>query len=158
MERQENKAFTDRESTSRIECRHLLAKMGVRKVAAVAVFVAAVVTVLVLVFKDDRIVVACVGDSITQGNGCGLSPEMIYPAQLQRYLGDQYNVRNFGESSHTLLAGGAVRPRSRCMRRGLFLQEQGCLQKCFGFQATRGRHHAWNERREGLQLGRTAKR
>lgn len=44
---------------------------------------------------------ACVGDSITQGNKKG-----DYPSQLQALLGDRWEVRNFGHSGHTLLKKG----------------------------------------------------
>jgi acyl-CoA thioesterase I len=45
--------------------------------------------------------VACVGDSITAGylSSC----ELDYPNQLQRLLGEQWNVRNFGVGGTTLL-------------------------------------------------------
>lgn len=45
--------------------------------------------------------VACVGDSITQGNGAE-----SYPAQLGALLGPRWEVRNFGRSGATLLAAG----------------------------------------------------
>jgi lysophospholipase L1-like esterase len=45
--------------------------------------------------------VACIGDSNTEGRG-GINS---YPAQLQRSLGSGYEVRNFGLSGATLLAG-----------------------------------------------------
>lgn len=44
---------------------------------------------------------ACVGDSITQGNKRG-----DYPSQLQQMLGDQWQVMNFGHSGRTLLKKG----------------------------------------------------
>lgn len=47
--------------------------------------------------------VACVGDSITQGSGTKGNP---YPAQLQKMLGDKWNVGNFGVSGRTLLRKG----------------------------------------------------
>ena len=47
--------------------------------------------------------VACVGDSITLGRGLG---DNTYPEQLQRMLGGNYVVRNFGVSGATLLALG----------------------------------------------------
>ena len=46
--------------------------------------------------------VACVGDSITFGYGL----HHTYPAQLGRWLGTNYDVRNFGVSSTTLLRHG----------------------------------------------------
>jgi lysophospholipase L1-like esterase len=46
--------------------------------------------------------VACVGDSITFGSGL----HRTYPAQLGRWLGTNYDVRNFGVSATTLLHRG----------------------------------------------------
>jgi lysophospholipase L1-like esterase len=48
--------------------------------------------------------VACVGDSITAGVGAGRG--WAYPSQLQRMLGPDYTVRNFGVSGATLLRHG----------------------------------------------------
>jgi lysophospholipase L1-like esterase len=48
--------------------------------------------------------VACVGDSITQGVGAGKGES--YPAQLQKLLGEQWEVLNFGVSGRTLLKKG----------------------------------------------------
>lgn len=50
--------------------------------------------------------VACVGNSITYGSGIGDRDSFSYPAQLQRMLGDRYEVRNFGVSGRTLLKKG----------------------------------------------------
>lgn len=49
--------------------------------------------------------VACVGDSITAGFGIPKEERSMhaYPAVLQRLLGDEYEVRNFGASGRTLL-------------------------------------------------------
>lgn len=46
--------------------------------------------------------VACVGDSIT----IGAHSKNPYPAQLQKMLGDQWLVKNFGVSARTLLKKG----------------------------------------------------
>uniref|UniRef100_A0A7S2FRM8 SGNH hydrolase-type esterase domain-containing protein n=1 Tax=Alexandrium andersonii TaxID=327968 RepID=A0A7S2FRM8_9DINO len=48
--------------------------------------------------------VACVGASITQGFLS--TPGHDYPAQVQRLLGDDYEVRNFGKSGRTALKDG----------------------------------------------------
>lgn len=48
--------------------------------------------------------VACIGDSITLGAGAPKGQD--YPAQLQKLLGPQYEVRNFGNSGSTLLRNG----------------------------------------------------
>ena len=50
----------------------------------------------------DTVRVACVGDSITLGSGL----QRTYPAQLGRWLGTNYEVRNFGVSATTLLHRG----------------------------------------------------
>lgn len=44
--------------------------------------------------------VACLGDSITHGVGAG--PGWAYPDQLDRMLGDGWDVRNFGHSGATV--------------------------------------------------------
>lgn len=51
-----------------------------------------------------QIKVACIGNSITFGHG--LKREETYPAQLQKILGDEWNVQNFGVSGRTLLRNG----------------------------------------------------
>ena len=56
--------------------------------------------------KTDAIRVACIGNSITDGHGIDLAPQRGYPAQLQRMLGKDYWVKNFGVSSRTLLNKG----------------------------------------------------
>lgn len=50
--------------------------------------------------------VACIGNSITYGSGIDDRPRDSYPAQLQRMLGDQWVVRNFGVSARTMLKKG----------------------------------------------------
>jgi lysophospholipase L1-like esterase len=52
-----------------------------------------------------RIRVACVGDSITEGDGVE-DPAERYPARLGALLGDRYEVRNFGASGSTMLDDG----------------------------------------------------
>jgi lysophospholipase L1-like esterase len=58
----------------------------------------------VTVYGDIR--VACVGDSITAGSGVRDRALSSYPAQLARWLGGVYDVRNFGVSGATMLAQG----------------------------------------------------
>lgn len=50
--------------------------------------------------------VACVGNSITDGAGVDMVDAEGYPAQLQKMLGRDYCVRNFGRSGRTLLNSG----------------------------------------------------
>ncbi|HHY85266.1 MAG TPA: hypothetical protein GYA07_06985 [Verrucomicrobia bacterium] len=51
-------------------------------------------------------VVACVGDSITQGVGVKDPKKDAWPAQLARLLGEGWDVRNFGVSGTTLMQKG----------------------------------------------------
>ena len=50
--------------------------------------------------------VACIGNSITDGFGIDMATQYGYPAELQRRLGKDYWVRNFGVSSRTQLNKG----------------------------------------------------
>ena len=67
---------------------------------------------LVLLFSTvslmagDKIKVACVGNSITYGYGLAHRDTESYPVQLQRLLGDKFEVGNFGRSGATLLVHG----------------------------------------------------
>lgn len=54
----------------------------------------------------DKIKVACIGNSITYGAGIQNREQNSYPAQLQAYLGDAYEVVNFGVNARTLLNKG----------------------------------------------------
>ena len=44
----------------------------------------------------DTIKVACVGDSVTYGYGISNWPKNNYPFILERFLGDEYTVNNYG--------------------------------------------------------------
>ncbi|MBN1781987.1 T9SS type A sorting domain-containing protein [bacterium] len=50
--------------------------------------------------------IAVVGNSITEGVGVGVPSRDSYPAQLGMYLGDQFEVGNFGVSGRTMLKNG----------------------------------------------------
>ena len=54
----------------------------------------------------EKIRVACVGNSVTYGMGVEDREKNAYPVVLQRLLGDDYDVRNFGHSGATLLNHG----------------------------------------------------
>lgn len=54
----------------------------------------------------NSIKVACIGNSITYGAFISNPGKNSYPAQLQAYLGHEYEVRNFGVSGRTLLSKG----------------------------------------------------
>lgn len=56
--------------------------------------------------EGEKIRVACVGDSITYGGGPRDENPKCYPYQLQKILGEDYLVRNFGVSGATLLSKG----------------------------------------------------
>lgn len=57
-------------------------------------------------YGQNKIKVACVGNSVTYGAGIENREVNSYPAQLQRMLGDDYEVVNFGKSGATLLNKG----------------------------------------------------
>ena len=56
--------------------------------------------------KRDAIRVACVGNSITDGHGIDMSDVKAWPGQLQKLLGSDYVVKNYGRSGKTLLKKG----------------------------------------------------
>lgn len=56
--------------------------------------------------SDQKIRVACIGDSVTKGFGLENPESQSYPAQLQAFLGSSYLVENFGVSGATLLGKG----------------------------------------------------
>ena len=56
--------------------------------------------------RQNALRVACIGNSITDGSGIDMAPVQGYPAQLQRLLGSDYQVRNYGVSARTLLNKG----------------------------------------------------
>lgn len=60
--------------------------------------------------KKEKMVVACVGDSITFGTGVGDPAAGSYPALLQQYLGPDYEVKNFG------VPGATMTEKGRCYR------------------------------------------
>lgn len=55
---------------------------------------------------DAPIKVACIGDSITFGAGIKDRKQNNYPVQLQKILGEQFVVHNFGVNAATLLKKG----------------------------------------------------
>jgi len=61
---------------------------------------------LLLVVSCAPIKVACVGDSITYGSGIKNRESLAYPQQLQKMLGNKYDVKNFGVSGATMLKKG----------------------------------------------------
>ena len=57
-------------------------------------------------YAQKKVKIACVGNSVTYGAGIENREVNAYPAQLQRMLGDGYEVVNFGKSGATLLNKG----------------------------------------------------
>lgn len=57
-------------------------------------------------YGGEKIKVACVGNSVTYGAGIENREVNSYPVQLQRMLGDGYEVMNFGKNGATLLDKG----------------------------------------------------
>ncbi len=56
--------------------------------------------------QAQQIKVACIGNSVTYGAGIENREVNSYPAQLQKMLGENYIVKNFGKSGATLLTKG----------------------------------------------------
>ena len=56
--------------------------------------------------KPSAIRVACIGNSITDGHGIDMRTAYGYPAELQKILGKDYWVKNFGVSARTMLNKG----------------------------------------------------
>jgi acyl-CoA thioesterase-1 len=56
--------------------------------------------------QSEKIVVACVGDSITFGARLENPAQDAYPAQLQQLLGEKHEVKNFGVGGCTLIRKG----------------------------------------------------
>ncbi len=56
--------------------------------------------------SKETVRVACIGNSITDGSGIDMAETKGYPAQLQKILGNGYQVRNFGVGARTLLNSG----------------------------------------------------
>ncbi|MBN1997543.1 discoidin domain-containing protein [candidate division KSB1 bacterium] len=54
----------------------------------------------------DTLRIACVGNSITYGDGIGTRALDSYPYQLERLLGPGYDAENFGNSGRTMLRHG----------------------------------------------------
>jgi sialate O-acetylesterase len=58
-------------------------------------------------FAQNKIIkVACIGNSVTYGYGLKNPSTQSYPSQLQKMLGEKYEVKNFGHSGATLLRKG----------------------------------------------------
>lgn len=53
-----------------------------------------------------KIIVACIGDSVTYGLNIESREQNSYPVQLEQLLGANYEVKNFGYSGATMLKNG----------------------------------------------------
>ncbi len=81
--------------------RFYLMKTNALTVILVLLFIVGVHTAL-----GKKIKVACIGNSITYGTGLKDRAHDSYPVQLQKLLGEDYEVGNFGKPSATLLRKG----------------------------------------------------
>lgn len=78
-----------------------------RRMLAMLLLSAVTVCVNALPAARKKVVkVACVGNSITYGTAISDREHYAYPVQLQRMLGDGYQVENFGKPGATLLNHG----------------------------------------------------
>lgn len=71
----------------------------------------AIIVILCLLFaaceeRKETLVVACIGDSITEGYGIERQCDNAYPALLDSILGPGYSVLNFGRSGTTMMRRG----------------------------------------------------
>ena len=69
-------------------------------------FACIALSLIAISLHAQKIKVACVGNSVTYGYGLDRPEVNAYPAQLQRLLGDGFEVGNFGKSGATLLNKG----------------------------------------------------
>src|SRR5690606_9983655 len=56
--------------------------------------------------QNNKIKIACIGNSVTYGAGLKDPSTQSYPALLQQKMGADYDMRNFGRSGATLLRKG----------------------------------------------------
>lgn len=63
--------------------------------------------------QAQKIKVACVGNSVTYGHGIENREKNSYPAQLQRMLGNEYEVANFGKAGRRYCERDTVLTTSR---------------------------------------------
>lgn len=73
---------------------------------SICTFIMLICSLLICIasFAQEKIRVACIGNSITQGSG--VEEGKTYPDVLQQLLGNAYEVKNFGVSGRTLLKKG----------------------------------------------------
>lgn len=76
-----------------------------KKIRIIGILLAAILPTN-LIARETPVKIACIGNSITYGAFIPNREKNSYPAQLQAYLGKDYEVRNFGVSGSTLLSKG----------------------------------------------------
>lgn len=69
-------------------------------------FFALLLALPLLAIAQEKIKIACVGNSVTYGYGHKNPAATSYPTRLQHLLGNEYEVRNFGHSGATMLSKG----------------------------------------------------
>ncbi len=69
-------------------------------------FYVSLIGILLLISSCSPTKIACVGDSITYGSGIENRDSLSYPSQLQKLLGNNYNVQNFGVSGANMIKKG----------------------------------------------------
>ena len=73
---------------------------------------------------QQRIKVACVGNSITYGTGLSDRATQSYPVKLQKLLGERYEVENFGKpGAPCLIRDIALIPDRKNIGKHWILQE-----------------------------------
>ncbi|SDF50960.1 sialate O-acetylesterase [Mucilaginibacter pineti] len=80
--------------------------MKFKNIFRVVLLIILTIPVKQLSAQNKIIKVACVGNSVTYGYGLARPGQESYPAQLQKLLGTNYSVSNFGHSGATLLKNG----------------------------------------------------
>ena len=70
------------------------------------VLTALLLIVPLIATAQQKIKIACIGNSVTYGMTHKNPAETSYPTRLQQMLGEEYEVRNFGHSGATLLSKG----------------------------------------------------
>ena len=65
-----------------------------------------ILLVIGIISYSQAIKVACVGNSITYGHGIEGRDSLAYPPQLEKILGNEWEVKNFGNSGSTMLKTG----------------------------------------------------
>src|SRR5690554_6572342 len=84
---------------------HIISLINRMKNILLSVIVFVFVLPCLTLNAQEKIKVACIGNSVTFGAGLE-DKESAYPVQLEKLLGEVYEVSNFGQSGATLLEKG----------------------------------------------------